>query len=162
MKTRTLILLVVLVAIATFTMLNWNAFMVPTTLSLGLTAVQAPLGLVMLGFLVFLTAVFLIFAVYIQASALFEARRHEKELQTNRELADKAEASRFTELRAFLDVELKKQVELQAESRSVIIKGMDNLKGDLLTALKAESNSLAAFIGELEGQLEGGTNLEKP
>jgi hypothetical protein len=70
--------------------------------------VQAPLGVIMLGVVGFLTAFFLVFVVYVQASALFDSRRHAQELQVNRELADKAEASRFTELRSFLEVELQK------------------------------------------------------
>ncbi|MDO8457231.1 MAG: LapA family protein, partial [Burkholderiaceae bacterium] len=96
MKTRTLLLLLVLVAIAAFATLNWGAFMATTTLSLGVADVQAPLGLVMLGMIVFVSAVFLVFLVYLQASILLEARRHARELQANRGLADKAEASRFT------------------------------------------------------------------
>lgn len=162
MKLRTLFLLLMMAAIAVFTMLNWNAFLTPATLSLGVASVQAPLGLVMLGLLIFLTTVFLVFLVYIQASIFLESRRLTRELRTNRDLADKAESSRLYELRTCLDLELKRQAELQVESRSVIVKEIDILKGDLLTALKAESNSLAAFIGELEGRLEGETNLEKP
>ncbi|MBP8981284.1 MAG: hypothetical protein KBG09_08595 [Syntrophobacterales bacterium] len=56
MKIRTLFLMLILIAITAFVMLNWNAFMTPTILSLGVAVVQAPLGLVMLGLLVFNTA----------------------------------------------------------------------------------------------------------
>ena len=108
MKLRTIFLLLILGAIAAFSALNWSAFLAPTTLSLGLADVQAPLGVVMLGVVAFITAFFLIFVVYMQASALFDSRRNAQELQLNRELADKAEASRFTELRSFLEVELQK------------------------------------------------------
>jgi hypothetical protein len=44
--------------------------------------------------------------VYLQTSVIFEWRRHAKELQTQRELADQAEASRFTELRTHVDTRL--------------------------------------------------------
>jgi len=73
MKVRTLLLLLTLVAIAVFTALNWSAFMTPTTLSLGVANVQAPLGLVMLGLVAFLAALFLVFVVYLQTSVLLEA-----------------------------------------------------------------------------------------
>lgn len=75
MKARTLLLLLALGAIAAFTALNWSAFMTPTPLSLGVAGVQAPLGLVMLGLVAFLAALFLVFVVYLQTSGLMEDRR---------------------------------------------------------------------------------------
>ena len=45
---------------------------------------------------------------YIQGTVLVETRRHAKELAAQRELADKAEASRFTDLRAHLDQEMQR------------------------------------------------------
>jgi ATP-dependent exoDNAse (exonuclease V) beta subunit (contains helicase and exonuclease domains) len=80
MKLRTVFLLLILGAIAAFSALNWNHFIAPTTLSLGLTEIQAPLGVIMLGVVAFLTAFFLVFVVYVQASALFDSRRHAQEL----------------------------------------------------------------------------------
>ena len=81
MKLRTIFLLLILGAIGAFSLLNWNAFITPTTVSLGLAEVQAPLGAIMLGMVVFLTAFFLVFVVYMQASAIFDSRRHAQELQ---------------------------------------------------------------------------------
>ena len=118
MKLSTLLLLLILTAIAAFTALNWHVFITPTELSLGFTTAQIPLGLVMLGLLAFLTSLFLGFVVYLQTSALLETRRHSRELQASRELADQAEASRFNELRNFLEVEVLKLTNLHAESKS--------------------------------------------
>ena len=156
MKARTLLLLLAVVAIAAFTALNWNAIMAPATLSLGVADVQAPLGLVMLGLVAFLAALFLVFVVYLQTSVLLEARRHARELQANRELADQAEASRFTELRGFLEAELTRQAGLDAESRVVVLARLDQLDRDLRSAVEQSGNTLAAYIGELEDRLERG------
>ena len=156
MKARTLLLLLAVVAIAAFTALNWNAIMAPATLSLGVANVQAPLGLVMLGLVAFLAALFLVFVVYLQTSVLLEARRHARELQANRELADQAEASRFTELRGFLEAELTRQAGLDAESRVVVLARLDQLDRDLRSAVEQSGNTLAAYIGELEDRLERG------
>ena len=160
MKIRTLFLLIVLVAISAFAALNWSAFMVPTTLSLGVGVVQAPLGLVMLGLLAFLTALFLVFVVYVQASVLVDARRHARELQANRELANQAEASRFTELRGYLEVELKKLAGLDAESRAAVQARLDQLDHDLRSAVEESGNTLAAYFGELEDRLQRGAHGE--
>ena len=108
MKFRTLLLLLILGLIVAFSALNWAAFNVPTRLYLGLTEIDAPLGLVMLGIIAGLTMFFLGFVVFVQASALFESRRQAQELTANRELADKAEASRFTELRQYVTEEFRK------------------------------------------------------
>ena len=160
MKIRTLFLLIVLVAIGAFAALNWNAFMTPTTLSLGFVVVQAPLGLVMLALLAFLTALFLVFVVYLQASVLLDARRHARELQANRELADQAESSRLTELHRFLEAELKKVADLDAESRAALQTRLDQLDRDLRSAVEESGNTLAAYIGELEDRLEKKTQVQ--
>jgi hypothetical protein len=154
MKIRSLLLLLVLVAIAAFAALNWNAFMASTTLSLGVTDIQAPLGLFMLGVVAFLCAVFLVFVVYLQGSILLEARRHARELQAHRGLADQAEASRFTELRGFLDVELKRLASLDAESRAAVLTRLDVIDQGLRLALQQSENTLSASLGELEDRLE--------
>ena len=106
MPLRTVVLLVVLALIALFAALNWTAFVAPTTLSFGVAQVEAPLGLIMLGLLAVLTALFLAYVAYLQTTVMLEWRRHAKELQAQRERADQAEASRFTELRAHVETRL--------------------------------------------------------
>ncbi len=159
MKLRTVFLLLILGTIAAFSALNWTTFTTPTALSLGLSEIQAPLGVIMLGVVAFLTAFFLVFVVYVQASALFDSRRHAQELQLNRELADKAEASRFTELRSFLEGELQKlgsrgTGSSPAADPAIVLARLDRLERDLLTALEHSENSVAAYVGELEDRLE--------
>jgi hypothetical protein len=160
MKVRTLLFLIALVAVVAFAALNWSAFVTPTTLSLGLVDIQAPIGLVMLGLLVFLTALFLAFVVYLQTSVLVEARRHARELISQRMLADQAEASRFTELRGFLETELKRLADLEADGRAAILARLDRLDRDLRSELEQSGNTLAAYIGELEDRLDRGTHGE--
>lgn len=157
MKARTLILIVVLGAIAVFAAMNWSAFTAPTVLTLGFTEVQAPLGLVMLGMLVFLSALFLVFLVYLQTSVLLDTRRHTREMQVQRELADQAEASRFTELRTYLEGELQRITERQATSEAALHARLEQLDHDMRFAVEQSGNSLAAYIGELEDRLERGS-----
>jgi uncharacterized integral membrane protein len=131
----------VLVLAGLFALGNWAAFNTPTALSLGVATVQAPLGLVMLGLVAFLCVLFVVWVVQVQAGALMDARRQTKELQAQRDLADKAEASRFTELRA----------ELMAR--------FDRLQADTNRALEQSANAAAAHIGQLEDRLERGRLL---
>lgn len=106
MQLRNVVLLVVLGAVALFAALNWRVIIAPTTLSLGFAEVQAPLGLVLLVVLAVVSALFLFYLVYLQSTVLLEHRRHARELEAQRELADQAEASRFTELRTLLEARL--------------------------------------------------------
>ncbi|HOB65299.1 LapA family protein [Ottowia sp.] len=106
MSLKSLLLLLIGAAIVIFVGLNWVAMTTPTTLTLGFTDIQAPLGLVLLGLMALLSVVFVALIAYTQGTVLMETRRHAKELSAQRELADKAEASRFTDLRAHLDKEI--------------------------------------------------------
>lgn len=154
MKLPSLLLLFILIAIAAFAALNWDAFLSPTDLSLGFTTVSVPLGLSMLGLLIMVTTLFLAFVVYLQGSVLFEARRHSRELQANRELADRAEASRFTELRAFLATEMAKQSSQSEGANDKLLARIDKLEVEFQSFIEQSGNTLAAYIGELEDRLE--------
>ena len=154
MKLSTLLLLLVLTAIAAFAALNWSVFITPTELSLGFTTTQIPLGLVMLGLLIFVTALFLLFVLYLQTSALLETRRQSRELKASRELADQAEASRFSELRDVIEAEFLKLRNQHAASQSEEMARSEQLEKNLRSATEQSGNTLAAYIGELEDRLE--------
>ena len=143
MKTSSTLLLLMLAAVAAFTVFNWNTFMTPADLSLGFTHFQAPLGMVMLSLTAILAVLGMSFVIYLQTSVLFEARRHAHELKTNRDLADRAEASRFTELRDFLATELARQNAQMAESSAAVMARVEQIE-----------NTLLASLGELEDRLE--------
>lgn len=82
------------------------------------------------------SALFVVYIVYQQAGVILEARRFAKELKAQRELADQAEASRFTELRSFLDGELHR------------------IERDLQQRFDESSRTLSACIGELDDKME--------
>ena len=144
MKLRTLLPLLLLAALAAFAALNWSEFVRPTSLSLLLTTVQAPLGLIMLLLCALLLALFLVFVVVLQTSLIVEARRSARELQTQRELADQAEASRLTELRGVLEARL------------------DSLEQKLSASIEQTGNTLAAYIGELEDRFASAPDTKRP
>ncbi len=137
---RVLALCALLAFIGLFALLNWPAFTAVAPLSLGLTTVEAPLGLIMLALLFVVCVAFTTWALALQATALMDARRLTKDVQTQRELADKAEASRFTELRTHLDATL----------------------AELRRHVEQQGNSLAASLGELEDRLDGRSVVTVP
>jgi uncharacterized integral membrane protein len=162
MRAPTVLLLVVLTGIVIFAGVNWSVITAPATVSLLVTDVQAPLGLIMLGLTALVTVLFLIFLAYLQTSVLLDARRHSRELRAQRELADQAEASRFTDLRGFLEAELRKLGGQVAESRAAVAGRLDQAEENLRTTIEHSGNSRAAYIGELEDRLLGtGERLDR-
>lgn len=154
MRIGTLLLLLVLAATAGFVSLNWDAMLAPADLSIGVATVKMPLGLVMLGLMVLITALFLILVVWLQTSVLLETRRQAKEIKASRELADQAEASRFTELRSFIEAELGQRGGQGGESLAATLARIEQLDRDLRLSIEQSGNTLAAYIGELEDRLE--------
>jgi hypothetical protein len=110
----------------------------------------------MLALLVLVVAYFLVYVLYLQSTVLFDTRRNAKELQLNRELADKAEASRFTELRGFLDAGLKQRAEQNSAAQQAVLTRLDTLEKTLRATVEQSGNSLSAYIGELEDRLSPG------
>lgn len=154
MYLRTLLILVVLGLIAMFSALNWGAFIAPTVLSLGFTTLEAPLGLILLGIVALLTLLFLVYITYLQSTVLLESRRHARELQLQRDLAEQAETSRFNQLRSLTETELEKLAADIEQSKSLLLTRLEQIDRDFRAALEQTANSLAAYIGELEDRFE--------
>jgi uncharacterized integral membrane protein len=154
MKLRTLFLLMILAATSVFAAINWSTFTAPTTLSLAFGVIQAPLGLVMLGLIAFLTALFILFTVFIQTSAFIEVRRHERDLQAMRELAERAETSRFTKLQEYLGGEAQRLADMDKDSKAELLARLDQVEKALSSTIEQSGNSLVAYIGELEDKVE--------
>ena len=154
MHVRTIIMSITILAIAALAALNWAALSAPASVSLGVASIEAPLGLIMLGLTTLLGAVFLAYVFYLHSSVMLEARRHNKEMTAQRELADKAEASRFTELRVFLEAQQQQELAAQKESAAALSARLDQLEKALEARAEQSDNGIAAQIGELEDRLE--------
>lgn len=154
MKFRTLLLIVFILLIAVFVALNFESILQPTHINLGVSEIEAPLGLVMLGMLVAVLVIFLFALVYAQTLHLMEVRRITREATEQRHLADKAEASRFTELRDYLRGEIQASAVRDAELTDRLMQKMDNVHAALSETIEQTGNGLSANLGELEDRLE--------
>jgi len=159
MGLRTGFLLAVVVLIAALAALNWGVLATPTLMSIGFMQVTAPLGLIMLGLTVLLGILFVAYVVYLQSSVLLETRRHTKEMQNQRDLADKAEASRFTELRNFLEAQENAHMARNAERHAALLARVEQLELSWRQRADQADNSIAAHIGQLEDRLERRTGF---
>jgi uncharacterized integral membrane protein len=154
MTYRSLFIVLALAALGVFAALNWAAIITPTTLNLGFAEVNAPLGLIMLIATGVVAALFLLYIVFQQAGVIMETRRYAKELKSHRDLADSAESSRFTELRAFLQTELQRIEAQTAAAQRETGARIDRLEQGLMDKQAEAGRSLSAYLGEIEDKLD--------
>ena len=143
MSGRTIVAAITLCLVVVFALINWTAFVAPTHLSLLVTSVDAPLGLIMLAITALISAVLLSLVLKVHIRALADSRKQTTELRTQRDLASQAEASRITELQKFIETETKSL----RDAQNVIAQ---QFRDDLTAA----TNTLAACIGEIDERLE--------
>lgn len=146
---RTILLLIIAVLIGGLAALNWEVLSAPSEVNLGLSTIHAPLGILMLGLTVLLCVLFIAYVLSLQGSVMLEARRHNKEMTAQRELADKAEASRFTELRQVLERQ-------HADGQAALLARMGELESHLIARVQESDNSNAAYIRQLEDRIKHG------
>lgn len=132
MTAKTLLIWLTLLLLTIFVGLNWPAFTTATPLSLGIMEVHAPLGLVMLTLTLLLCALFTGYVLILQATVIMETRKTHKNLEHQRELADKAEASRVHQLEERIN-----RLELSLKSNQ-----------------DEASRVLSAYLGEIEDKLD--------
>lgn len=154
MGVRSAFLFVIVLLIAALAASNWGTLSAPTDVWLGFMTVSAPLGLIMLGLTVVLAAFFLVYVLYLHSSVLIDTKRHTKEMQAQRDLADKAEASRFTELRNFLEAQENKHMAQNADRQTALLARLDQLETSVRLRSDQTDNTVAAHIGQLEDRIE--------
>jgi len=141
MRFRTVLLIIVVVAIVAFLFINWRVFSAPSNWNFLIGTIEMPIGVVMLGLLA---------AIYVgiwQGTILMDYRRQSKEMQAQRALADDAEASRFTQLSTLMRDEMSK-LDKRLET------ALDALRGEV----RDTENSIAATLAEMDDRLQRATN----
>ena len=143
-----------IVLLAVFAAANWALLAESASLNFLAFSVQGPLGLILLGVTLGFIALFLIYVLSVRTSALVETRRHLKELEAQRALADTAEASRFTALGTQLEHEFTRLRASIDESRAEALRRTDALEQSMRASLTDNVNALFANIGEVDDKLE--------
>ena len=95
-----------------------------------------------------MTLLYGVFLTWIETAAMLETRRFARELQAQRQLAETAEASRYTELKAYLQGEM--------ASLRTFAEGMSK------DAIERAGNTLNANFAELEERLDRGERPTPP
>lgn len=153
MRIRTVVLIVVAVLIVAFTLLNWQEFTRTTTLTLGFAEVIAPLGLILLSLLVLATLVFLAVSASTHTRYLMETRQQAKVLQAQRELAEKAETSRFVELRQYLEGHLRESRQRETQAATELEQAFGRIQRELRNQIEQMHRAVSMRLGEMEARL---------
>jgi uncharacterized integral membrane protein len=153
MRARLFFLVVAILLVAGFAAQNWPEFTRTAPLTFGVVTQEASLGLVMLGALAAVMLVFLVSSAMNESRYVFESRRHARTLQAQRDLAEKAEASRFTDLRQQLDAHLRDNRQRESIAATELEKAMVQSQRELRNQLDLINRTLDGRLTELEGRI---------
>lgn len=150
MGMRSLVALLLLVALAAFAAANWGAFTAPTELTLGVVRVHWPLGLLMLGLCALLLLGLGGLALWVHARSLMDLRRQLREQQALRERADNADSSRLAQMQSTV------QAGFDGLSRTLdawqrqLGERIDSLQNEQARHVAQSANDLAAALADVE------------
>lgn len=153
MHLRSVFLLLLFVLCSVFLVVNWEGVMADVNVNLLFEEIQAPLGLILLLGPGLVILICLVYGFVQQAALSMELRRVNKQLQHARDLLQKAEQSRFVELkndmqRQFLDLQNQ-----SAARHSSLMTAVNGLQAAIEESSDQTVNSLSASVGEVEDRL---------
>lgn len=162
MRLRTLLLILAVAAVAALAYLNQAEVLRTSPLNLGWTQVQVPLVLALLGLLA------LAVLVSLATGASQRGRHHAREqeltqhLQHQRELADRAEASRFTDLRQTLDTHMKDSRQRENGLSAAMEQTLMRHQRESRNQFEGLQRALASRLGEMEARLDARLDALSP
>lgn len=154
MRSRLVFVVVMVLVTAAFCALNWSEVNRSSQVSFGFMNTDAPAGLVLLGLLGITLVVFLLSSAMQESRHLIAHGRNARTLEAQRELAEKAEASRFTDLRQQLDTHLRDNRRREEIAATEFHKSMVETQRELRTHLETINQTLATQLRELEARLD--------
>src|SRR5512140_1011906 len=154
MRGRLLFILLAIVVVGGFAALNWPEFTRITPLNFGVMTADASVGGVLLAALGVTLLVFLISATMHESRNLIEWNRHSKALQAQRDLAERAETSRFTDLRQHIDTTLRERHQRDAVAANEFEKSMVQSQREIRNQLEQMHRTLAAQLGDLQTRVD--------
>jgi uncharacterized integral membrane protein len=153
MRARLVFIVLALLVVAGFALLNWPEFQRPTPLSFGFASITLPLGVLMLALLGLVLAVFLVSSAVQESRYLLEHRRHTRALQEQRDLAEKAESSRYTDLRQHFDTQLRESRQRDAIGATEFERSLMQGQRELKAQIEQLQHLVATRLTDLESRI---------
>jgi predicted component of type VI protein secretion system len=155
MRGRIAFIVVAVLVVAAVAALNWPLFTRPESMSFGIMSASVPLGVTMLVLLGIVLAVFLVSSAIEESRYLLEHRRHTRAMQTQRDLAEKAEASRFTDLRQQLDTHMRESRHRDSIVTTEFEKRLMQSHSELRAQLERMYQMMSTRLEEMEERVGG-------
>jgi hypothetical protein len=153
MRGRIAFIVLAVLVTALIASLNWPEFTRAEPLSFGLFTATVPVGVTMLVILAVVLTAFLVTSAIQESRYLLDHRRHARALHAQRELAEKAEASRFTDLRTQLDHHLRESRQRESVMATEFEKRMLQSHHELRAQVERMHQMIAARLDALEGHV---------
>lgn len=157
MKVVIVIIAIVCLMLAVFTAANWKVLSTPTPLSFVAFSVQGPMGVILLGVMLGLVLLVMAYALILRTALLVESRRLNRQLEEQRELAEKAESSRIAALHELVERELKEAQALTGTSSETVVTRLEDLEQSIANKIEDAANSIMAHLGYIDDKLKGGS-----
>lgn len=150
MRGRIVFIVLAVLVTAVIASLNWGEFTRPEPLSFGLFTATVPVGVTMLVLLAIVLIVFLVGSAIQESRYLLDHRRHARALHAQRELAENAEASRFTDLRQHFDTHLRETRQRETMVATEFEKRLLQSHQELRAQIERMHQMLAARLDALD------------
>lgn len=161
MRGRIVFIVLAALVVAALAAFNWPEFNRAEPLSFGVATATVPLGLVMLTIVGIVLAVFLVSSAIQESRYLLEHRRHSRALQAQRELAERAEASRFTDLRDQLDTHLREGRHRDQMVATEVERRLVTSHNELREHFDRMFNAMLSRLSDIESRLSGTVREER-
>jgi len=162
MRARIVFIVLALLVVGGVAALNWPEVNRTTAMNFGVLTAEASMGLFLLAAFGLTILVMLLSSAVQESRYMMESNRHAKALQAQRDLADKAEASRFTELRQYLDTHLRDNREHDAITATEFEKAMVQGQRELRGQIEQMSRALEGRLGQLESRIDARADRVQP
>jgi uncharacterized membrane protein YccC len=153
MRGRIVFIVIAALVVAAIAAFNWPEFTRAEPLSFGVATASVPLGLLMLTLIGIVLVVFLVSSAIQESRYLLDHRRHSRALQAQRELAEKAEASRFTDLRQHMDTHLREVRQRDQVVATEFEKRLMHSHNELRAHLDRMHHAILARLAEIETRI---------
>lgn len=150
MRGRIVFIVLAILVTAIIASLNWPEFTRAEPLSFGLFTATVPVGATMLVIMAIVLTVFLVTSAIQESRYLLDHRRHSRALHAQRELAENAEASRYTDLRQHFDTHLRDSRQRESMVATEFEKRMLQSNQELRAQIERMHQMLAARLDTMD------------
>ena len=162
MRLRTASHILALVVVAALAALNWPEIIRLEPVNLIWLQVDAPLNLMLLGLLAVEVVISLLYETAGNARDLLRDGEFAKRIQTQRELADHAEAAHFNELRQTLDTLMRESRQRGTDLSTGLEHSLLRHHRETRVQLEGFHRGMGSRLGEMEARLEARLDALSP